>query len=82
MHLEEDGRVSLEIVADLTRHQRAVNAVRWSPSGKYLASADDESAIFIWKQREENETINVLGKNIQSFSEDRKIIRILCRCRQ
>uniref|UniRef100_A0A1B0DBG9 CAF1B/HIR1 beta-propeller domain-containing protein n=1 Tax=Phlebotomus papatasi TaxID=29031 RepID=A0A1B0DBG9_PHLPP len=60
MHLEEDGRVSLEIVADLTRHQRAVNAVRWSPSGKYLASADDESAIFIWKQREENETINVL----------------------
>ncbi|XP_055690668.1 chromatin assembly factor 1 subunit B [Lutzomyia longipalpis] len=60
MKLEEDGRVSLEIVADLTRHQRAVNAVRWSPSGKFLASGDDESAIFIWKQRDENETINIL----------------------
>ncbi|XP_059614932.1 chromatin assembly factor 1 subunit B isoform X2 [Phlebotomus argentipes] len=60
MHLEEDGRVSLEIVADLTRHQRAVNVVRWSPSGKYLASGDDESAIFIWKQKDENEAVNIL----------------------
>ncbi|GAB0098158.1 chromatin assembly factor 1 subunit B [Sergentomyia squamirostris] len=60
MHLEDDGRVTMEIVADLTRHQRAVNAVRWSPSGKYLASADDESAIFVWKQKEENETVNIL----------------------
>ena len=46
---------NLELAADLTRHQRAVNCVRWSPSGEYLASCDDESVIFIWRQKPESE---------------------------
>ncbi|XP_045447471.1 chromatin assembly factor 1 subunit B [Melitaea cinxia] len=47
----EKGSVNLEVAADLTRHQKAVNVVRWSPNGLYLASGDDESIIFIWKQK-------------------------------
>lgn len=57
-----DGAAQLEIASDLSRHQRAVNVVRWSPSGEFLASGDDESAIFIWKLKNENEPINILGK--------------------
>jgi chromatin assembly factor 1 subunit B len=37
----EDGTVNVECVADLKRHNRAVNIVRFSPDGKLLASADD-----------------------------------------
>ena len=32
-----------------SRHQRAVNVVRWSPDGSLLASGDDESVIIVWK---------------------------------
>lgn len=52
----------LELAADLSRHQRTVNVVRWSPCGEFLASGDDESIIFIWKLKNENEPINILGK--------------------
>lgn len=45
------GAVKVEFAADLQRHQKAVNVVRFSPSGEFLASADDESAIIIWKQK-------------------------------
>ena len=37
----EDGTVNVECVADLKRHNRAVNIVRFSPDGKFLATADD-----------------------------------------
>lgn len=56
----ECGTINLELAADLTRHQRAVNVVRWSPSGELLASGDDESVIFIWKQKGESESLNIL----------------------
>ncbi|KAJ0175871.1 hypothetical protein K1T71_009030 [Dendrolimus kikuchii] len=49
----DTGSVNLEVAADLTRHQKAVNVVRWSPDGHYLASGDDESIIFVWKQKNE-----------------------------
>ncbi|XP_063536260.1 chromatin assembly factor 1 subunit B [Cydia strobilella] len=51
----ESGSVNLEVAADLTRHQKAVNVVRWSPSGQYLASGDDESIIFVWQQKTEKD---------------------------
>ena len=41
--------MSLECLCDLTRHQKAVNIVRWSPDGKLLASGDDESVIIVWQ---------------------------------
>ncbi|KXJ83040.1 hypothetical protein RP20_CCG009652 [Aedes albopictus] len=56
----ECGTISLDVVADLARHQRAVNAVRWSPNGELLASGDDESVIFIWKQKSDTEVVNIL----------------------
>ncbi|XP_026486445.1 chromatin assembly factor 1 subunit B [Vanessa tameamea] len=50
----EKGSINLEVAADLTRHQKAVNVVRWSPNGQYLASGDDESIIIVWKQKTED----------------------------
>jgi len=49
---EEEEKVELYCLCDLTRHQRAVNIVRWSPDGQLLASGDDESIIIIWKMKE------------------------------
>ncbi|XP_034652151.1 chromatin assembly factor 1 subunit B [Drosophila subobscura] len=54
-----DG-VDLELAVDLSRHQRAVNTVRWSPNGELLASGDDESVVFIWKQKADHEVLNIL----------------------
>jgi len=53
--VDDEGKVDLDCLCDLTRHQRAVNIVRWSPDGSLLASGDDESVIILWQQRE-NET--------------------------
>lgn len=44
-----EGAVELECLSDLTRHQRAVNIVRWSHDGAHLASGDDESVIIVWQ---------------------------------
>jgi len=49
---EEEKSVDLELLSDLTRHQKAVNIVRWSPDGGMLASGDDESIIIIWQKKE------------------------------
>lgn len=49
---EAEEKVELYCLCDLTRHQRAVNIVRWSPDGQLLASGDDESIIIIWKLKE------------------------------
>lgn len=44
--------LQIELAADLCKHQRSVNVVRWSPSGEFLASGDDENIIFIWHKKE------------------------------
>lgn len=49
---EEEKKVELDFLSDLTRHQKAVNIVRWSPDGRMLASGDDESIIIIWQMKE------------------------------
>ena len=51
----ESGDVTVKCIADLERHQRAVNVVRFSPSKDILASGDDESTIVLWKQKEDCE---------------------------
>ncbi|KAG5677943.1 hypothetical protein PVAND_007657 [Polypedilum vanderplanki] len=69
-HLTHDeGVVKLDLAADLTRHQRAVNCVRWSPNGKYLASCDDECVIFIWKQKPDAEAVNIFDRDDGSESD-------------
>lgn len=58
-----DGVVRLDLAADLTRHNRAVNCVRWSPSGEILASCDDESYIVLWKLKPESETVSIFDRD-------------------
>uniref|UniRef100_T1HGC6 WD_REPEATS_REGION domain-containing protein n=1 Tax=Rhodnius prolixus TaxID=13249 RepID=T1HGC6_RHOPR len=48
---QENGALKLDCVSDLARHQKSVNVVKFSPSGEFLASGDDESYIIIWKQK-------------------------------
>ncbi|KAG2006974.1 chromatin assembly complex protein, variant 3 [Coprinopsis cinerea AmutBmut pab1-1] len=38
----------VEYLATLSRHSAAVNVVRWSPNGEYIASAGDDGMIIIW----------------------------------
>jgi len=37
--------VTVEFAADLTKHQKAVNTVRFSPNGQWLATGDDGKLI-------------------------------------
>ena len=37
---DESGKIEPQCICDISRHQNSVNAVRWSPDGKQLASAD------------------------------------------
>lgn len=52
----------MELAAELNRHQRAVNVVRWSPNGEFLASGDDEAVIFLWQ-------LKVAGDGVGLFDE-------------
>ncbi|XP_030768428.1 chromatin assembly factor 1 subunit B, partial [Sitophilus oryzae] len=54
LNITETGAVNQEVISDLTRHQRAVNCVRWSHSGHYLASGDDDANIIIWQLKVDN----------------------------
>lgn len=36
-------------LAHLTQHCGQVNAVRWSPSGEFLASASDDALVIVWQ---------------------------------
>jgi chromatin assembly factor 1 subunit B len=47
----EEGSVKLDLAADLTKHEKSVNCVRWSPNGEILASSDDASAIITWTKK-------------------------------
>lgn len=74
---EDGGSVSLDVVADLTRHQRAVNCVRWSPNGELLASADDEGIIMIWKLKSDNEPVNICDTTSETDKEIWITLKIL-----
>lgn len=60
-HIE--GVLQLDLAADLTRHNRAVNCVRWSPSGEYLASCDDECTVIVWRLKPESEAANIFDRD-------------------
>lgn len=49
---EEDKKVDVQHLATLTRHNKTVNVVRFSPNGEYLASGGDDAVILLWKLNE------------------------------
>ncbi|KAF6205734.1 hypothetical protein GE061_019907 [Apolygus lucorum] len=67
---KDDGAMQLDCVCDLSRHQKAVNAVKFSPNGTYLASADDESYIIIWKKREETDAPELDAADTSTITEN------------
>ncbi|RZC33841.1 chromatin assembly factor 1 subunit B [Asbolus verrucosus] len=54
LNICDNGAVKIEALSDLTRHQKAVNSVRWAPAGQYLATADDDANIIIWQLKTDN----------------------------
>lgn len=75
--VNEEGVVRMDLAADLQRHQRAVNCVRWSPSGEFLASCDDESVVFIWRRKPDSEAVNICDDVSESDKEIWLIHKIL-----
>ncbi|KAG2207683.1 hypothetical protein INT47_011803, partial [Mucor saturninus] len=41
--------VNIDFLSELKRHSSPVNAVRFSPSGDFIASAGDDACIILWK---------------------------------
>uniref|UniRef100_G3MRY0 CAF1B/HIR1 beta-propeller domain-containing protein n=1 Tax=Amblyomma maculatum TaxID=34609 RepID=G3MRY0_AMBMU len=52
--VHHNGETSLEFRADLNRHTKTVNTVRFSHNGELLASGDDDANVIIWKQVEKS----------------------------
>ncbi|KAI8901126.1 WD40-repeat-containing domain protein [Globomyces pollinis-pini] len=46
---------SIEFLATLARHSAAVNCIRWSPDGHYLASSGDDGSILLWEQSDKKQ---------------------------
>ncbi|XP_074625192.1 chromatin assembly factor 1 subunit B-like [Acropora palmata] len=45
----EDQQTKIEFLANLNRHTKAVNVVRFSPKDEILASGGDDATIILWK---------------------------------
>ncbi|KAH0514905.1 Chromatin assembly factor 1 subunit B [Microtus ochrogaster] len=50
-----DGKATVEFLSNLARHTKAVNVVRFSPTGEILASGGDDAAILLWKMNDSKE---------------------------
>ncbi|XP_020709487.2 chromatin assembly factor 1 subunit B isoform X2 [Athalia rosae] len=77
LRVNELGATLVEFAADLNRHQKAVNVVRFSPSGEILASGDDESAIILWKERSESEPPPLVGDETNQNKEQWNLWKVL-----
>nr|XP_020645043.1 chromatin assembly factor 1 subunit B isoform X1 [Pogona vitticeps]XP_020645044.1 chromatin assembly factor 1 subunit B isoform X1 [Pogona vitticeps] len=50
-----DGKAIVEFLSNLARHTKAVNVVRFAPTGEILASGGDDAAILLWKLNDNKE---------------------------
>ncbi|XP_043557171.1 chromatin assembly factor 1 subunit B [Chiloscyllium plagiosum] len=65
-----DGKAAVDILSNLIRHTKAVNVVRFSPSGEILASGGDDALILLWKLND-NKDIKESEQNL--FEEDAQL---------
>lgn len=42
----------VKFIANLKRHTKAVNCLRWNSDGMVLASGGDEAVIFLWNEND------------------------------
>nr|XP_045607869.1 chromatin assembly factor 1 subunit B-like [Procambarus clarkii]XP_045607870.1 chromatin assembly factor 1 subunit B-like [Procambarus clarkii] len=70
LQLLDNGGVSVDALSDLTRHNRAVNAVRFSPDGEILASADDESAVILWKKQDSSSNADIFVDDVEKENKE------------
>uniref|UniRef100_H0V7J7 Chromatin assembly factor 1 subunit B n=1 Tax=Cavia porcellus TaxID=10141 RepID=H0V7J7_CAVPO len=50
-----DGKAIVEFLSNLARHTKAVNVVRFSPTGEILASGGDDAVILLWRVNDSKE---------------------------
>ncbi|XP_065156568.1 uncharacterized protein Caf1-105 [Atheta coriaria] len=75
LEVQPDYEIKVSVLAELTRHQRSVNCVKWSPSGELLASADDDANIILWQLRTDN--IPSLDEREDEFEEKWNALKVL-----
>eukprot|EP00466_Bigelowiella_natans_P011094 jgi/Bigna1/145766/aug1.103_g20474 len=67
---DEKGELNVKILANLKYHSAGVNIVRFSPDGKYLASAGDDGMIFVYQVSHEVEESVSFGEEKQENAEN------------
>lgn len=65
-------QITIEPLADLNRHPKAINVVKFSSNVNFFASGDDEGNIFVWKLQDKSGEPMVTGDNDASGS-DKKL---------
>ncbi len=64
--MEENENVS-KVLCQMDNHLACVNSVRWSISGKYLASAGDDKVIIIWTIGQRYAATNGFAGNVEQY---------------
>ena len=49
---ESEKNVEVKFIANLKRHIKSVNVVRWNHDGTILASAGDEAVVYLWNEND------------------------------
>lgn len=72
--LKPEVKTGISFLSNLTRHEKAVNIVRFSKSGSILASGGDDGTIILWRLSDKNEAPNIfdddadIGKNVETWN--------------
>lgn len=74
---QENKSIKLECASDLYRHNKSVNVVRFSPSGEFLASGDDEGTMFIWMLKEQEQVLDPTNEDENVNKEDWYPVKML-----